>query len=509
MSLENLLTVSNVAEELKTGKATVKFILKRFSHLIPGQESNGRLLYPISALATIAAAREHLDMGIRPSEIEDLLQPPSPDDNAAARHTFQKDDIRLSHDGLNLLKSLFHDIGEQQKRIAIAHEKRADAEERKAEAIEKRAAAEEKKAEAMNNIAIALQDMNQLRSAPDPVARQITQQAASIISDDTQSSSPPVPNDTDTVQDTLLENTEMDDLASLIDDENVQPEKALSGHVPPTAPEPAEPSQRRDSSDTPPEKTVEPDDLSALIAKDAEAPSGLSQAVDGEHVDNLYDLINDASPPEIQIDDLSQLIKDPDINAGNETEQTDALDDLSQLINAVSQGPSDTDMQQDMDDLSLLIQDNPEKAGETEVQALDDLSLLLDTNDKKENSSSETDDLSLLVDDSQPDGQKPSGDPEPDDLSELIDRPQSAAKESAPPQKNGTPVLSLDIRPADDIEKYKSAIMKIIIGYKSDGLTPEQTTDILNKNKVETLSGKPKWSQKAISQIYGFIESAS
>ena len=50
--------------------------------------------------------------------------------------------------------------------------------------------------------------------------------------------------------------------------------------------------------------------------------------------------------------------------------------------------------------------------------------------------------------------------------------------------------------------------MKIIIGFKNDNLNAEETTNLLNKNKIKTLSGKPKWGQKAISQIYKFIDSA-
>ena len=50
--------------------------------------------------------------------------------------------------------------------------------------------------------------------------------------------------------------------------------------------------------------------------------------------------------------------------------------------------------------------------------------------------------------------------------------------------------------------------MKIIIELKTKGLDIEETTNRLNTSSIKTLSGKPEWSQKAIAQIYKFIESA-
>jgi len=90
------------------------------------------------------------------------------------------EDIRVSKDGLTLIKSLFDDIAIQQNRVATAHEKRANAEERKAVAIEKRAEAEEKKAMAMNNIANALQEMNHHRRLDSPT-REMVHTAAQVM----------------------------------------------------------------------------------------------------------------------------------------------------------------------------------------------------------------------------------------------------------------------------------------------------------------------------------------
>ncbi|MCP4671506.1 MAG: hypothetical protein GY857_09390, partial [Desulfobacula sp.] len=221
------------------------------------------------------------------------------------------------------------------------------------------------------------------------------------------------------------------------------------------------------------------------------------------------------------------------------------LDDLSALIDTSSDvGESEPDKpEQDMDDLSALIDDSLSKS--TEFEQLDDLSLLIDSQpgkkDKKKSEdtkepaneffelddlsklideplnqkSQDMDDLSQLIDDESDNDQQPgqelddldnlallieSDSPETDDLSKLIsDDPEPA---------NDVPEIKVDISPEEDMGKYKAAIMKIIIGLKTDGIDVEETTDRLNKNSIKTLSGKPEWTQKAISQIYKFIDSA-
>ena len=89
-----------------------------------------------------------------------------------------------------------------------------------------------------------------------------------------------------------------------------------------------------------------------------------------------------------------------------------------------------------------------------------------------------------------------------DDLSALIDPVEENAPEPSQPS------LKPDITPEQNLNAYKAAVMKIIIDLKSQGLTPRETTDRLNGDDVPTLSGKPKWAEKAISKIYGYIDSA-
>jgi len=170
---------------------------------------------------------------------------------------------------------------------------------------------------------------------------------------------------------------------------------------------------------------------------------------------------------ESEIDDLSLLIED---EFQNPEGPPDNLDDLSVLI--------ETDLQStdiEIDDLSALIDTVPLESDTNED--MDDLSGLI--------SLAETpmDDLSMLV--------EPVQDPPP-----LLSQEENS-KETRP--------INMDISPDDGIEKYKAAIMKVILELKTDGLSAEETTLLLNKNKIRTLSGKPEWSQKAISQIYKFM----
>lgn len=411
MSREITLSVSDIAKELNAGKATIKFLLKRFEQWLPFKLIDGLPLYPHTTLKKIILIQENLETGSLLSAIEEKLDSLSNLDTSDFNSsdlldTFvsspQNGDIRLSNDGLILLKSLVNDIGEQQKRVAIAHEKRADAEERKAIAIEKRAGAEEKKAKAMNNIANALQEMNRLRGN-DPETIQIAHEAATAIAID--------------------EDTNFQENKKNLQDKN---------------------------------EDVQVDDLSLLIQEEQKA----------EPID--YDLP--------QLDDLSLLIdSQPEITDKKEKNKT--------------QGPADQIAE--LDDLSKLI-DEPDESLRQDDEEMDDLSQLInEPSGRDQQPDQELDDLSSLIE---------SDSPQIDDLSKLIDSDLEPV--------NDTSEIKVEITPEEDLGKYKAAIMKIIIGLKTDGMDVEETTNRLNKNRIKTLSGKPEWTQKAISQIYKFIESA-
>ena len=405
MTRGKLLSALEIAEELNTGKAAIKFLLKRFKKWLPHEMVNGMTYYLPESIKTIINILGHLETGMLPGEIDDYLDTLSNSDTnhilTPSIKAIQNEDIRLNTEGVVLLKALFNELGLQQKRIAIAHEKRAEAEERKAIAIEKRAEAEGKKAEAMNNIANALQEMNKFRSGViEPAAQKIAHQAASALIIDEA-------DPTAIRLDNVYDGSKTSDLFEEID----------SG-----MPDPPDGDELTDEFFT----IDELDDLSALLK-------------------------NDSDSAEIEIDDLSALLDKESL----ESIVNEALDDLTQLI---------TPSHALMDDLSRLI-DTP--VGKTPQIEVDDLSKLID--------SAET--VIPVI-------------PEAGGLKE-------------------TKTIEIDISPDDDIEKYKAAIMKVILELKTDGLSAEETTLMLNKNKIRTLSGKPEWSQKAISQIYKFMTSAT
>jgi DNA-binding transcriptional MerR regulator len=378
------LSALDIAQELNVGKATVKFLLRRFNKWLPHEPSNGISYYRPESIKIIIKILEYLETGILPGDIEnrlDALSNSDPDSGFYPSFDIPQDeDIHINKEEAILLKTLFSDLNNQQRRIAVAHEKRAAAEERKAVAIEKRAQAEEKKAEAMNNIANALQEMNRIRGGGfEPVAQNMVHHAAKAL---------------------------------MIDEADPIFEDADSFEIQMETPENC------------PSEESEIDDLSLLIEDEFQNPEGLP--------DNL--------------DDLSVLIE-------TDTQSTDIeIDDLSTLLETL---PLGSDTNEDMDDLNRLI-------------SLAEIPM---------------DDLSALI--------EPVQDPPP-----LLFQEENSKKIRP---------INMDISPDDDIEKYKAAIMKVILELKTDGLSAEEATLLLNENKIRTLSGKPEWSQKAISQIYKFM----
>ena len=193
-------------------------------------------------------------------------------------------------------------------------------------------------------------------------------------------------------------------------------------------------------------------------------------------IDNLSD----------DMDDLSKLVNS-DVSSSNspdiEDDNEDDLDDLFSFVDLDTNVPENFNEDlDDLDDLSKLI----EPVSDEHDGDLDDLSALID---KPAQPQEPMDDLSLLVNDTgENSGQVPPGE-------------DSQIKE--------TPSIKPDLSPDQDMKKYKSAVMKIIIELKEQGLTAQQTTDRFNRDGVATLSGKPAWGLKAMEKIYGFIDSAN
>ncbi|MFA5902614.1 MAG: hypothetical protein WC836_01675 [Desulfobacula sp.] len=475
MTRKKQISALDIAEELNTGKATIKFILRRFKKWLPCELINGAPFYLQESTKTIIKILEHLDAGLLPKEIDGYLET-LPDIDA--NHTFnpsinllQNEEIRLNKEGVILLKSFFGELTEQQKRIAVAHEKRATAEERKAIAIEKRAEAEEKKAEAMNNIANALQEINRFRNGGiEPAVQEIAHHAAKIlIMDETEPSYP------DIKKDDIDNGSKSSHIFEKMDSEmsNLLDEEDLIENF-------SQIDKQKESFDT---ETEDPlscltdifkiDDLS--IVTDNGDQDDKNNSVE---LNNLSALLkNDLETLETELDDLSALLDK------NGSIVTEPLDDLSLLIdeyNTIKKATQKTillDSNESMDDLSKLISPDDE--------LMDDLSSLIDMPAEKKIQNNVMDDLSKLIDPS-------------DTVNPLI-------KEEVDLKKGRT--IKLDISPNDDLEKYKAAIMKIILELKTEGLSAEETTLLLNKNMIRTLSGKPEWSQRAISQIYKFMTS--
>ncbi len=483
MVQENFLSIKDISRELNTGTTFTKFLLKRFEAFLSPELSNGYPVFPPDTVPLLIKIKTDIDSGKLPSNIEqELSRKLDQKETAPAFDRLSNEDIRVSPDGLKLIKDLFNDISRQQERIALAHEKRAAAEERKAVAIEKRADAEEKKAFAMNNIANALQEMNRLK-VQDPEMIKIAHHAAdSLICDDRFPEMDPIdvskphvlpgetgdsdsPDFTGDEANALENKMVLDDLSSLIKE-----------HPP-----------------------LDTDDLSMLFD---ETPDNAPQ---GEPVpmDDLNRLL-DPGPRGTALDDLSLLVDDPKDQASAPASD---MDDLASLIDtrAAEPGPAI-----ETDNLSALIDVEASTSG---IQDMDDLSQLIDEGDK---ATKDQDNLSLLIDTQM----NPAGTTEQDDLSKLIDEvPRQQVPPDAPAQPMddlsalakdiSPPSLKPDITPKENLEAYKAAVMKIILQLKSDGSSAQEATDRLNKDEVPTLSGKAQWSIKALEQIYRFIDSAA
>jgi len=448
MTGKKLLSALDIAEELNVGKATIKFILKRFQKWLPHELIGGMPYYLPESIGIIIKIIEHLETGMLPGAIDKHFDTQLKSDTTHILNSsidlIQNEDIRLNKEGVALLKSLFSELGEQQKRIALAHEKRAAAEERKAVAIEKRAEAEEKKAEAMNNIANALQEMNRFRDrGAEPAAQKVAHHAAkAMILDGTDPAYEDI-----RVKDTY---EEMDsDMSDLFGEGDLI--KELTANDTPSDSLEAEMEDPLSCLNDIPET----DDLSLLI-KDELLEDKNRLIV----LDDLSALLeHDLKTTEIEIDDLSALLD----NDSLETVITEGLDDLSQLIDGL-------DKIKDITKETIFLSPH---------EPMDDLNKLITPID------------SLM-----------------DDLSKLIDSTETVNKSFSEEENiKKTKAISIDISPDDDIDKYKAAIMKIILELKTEGFNAEDTTLLLNKNKIRTLSGKPEWSQKAISQIYKFMTS--
>jgi len=208
------------------------------------------------------------------------------------------------------------------------------------------------------------------------------------------------------------------------------------------------------------------DDLSPLVYDEPE--------LDDLDMDDLSSLFKDEPPAhefgfkDLNLDDLSLLVDE---------DQEDSLDDLNLLL--------DNDLKEPLDDLSMLVDHES-------LEPLDDLNLLVNDEGKKQK-----DHMSQP----QPVGGakkeariQDEGYPGLDNLGMLVE------------EKKASPGIRPLITPEENFELYKSEIINIIIQLKKQGLSVDETTGRFNDEGVLTLSGKPRWSTRAIEQIYRFID---
>lgn len=332
MTRSTLLTIEDLIDELDMGKATLKFILHRFSPWLVTQIVDDETYYTEQAVTILLKIKKLLDTGILPEQIEDsLTQEAEILKDKAKQPAGNQESIPMDIASTSsMFKDMFAVYIEKQDRIALAQEALARVEARKADAMEKRAAAEEKKAAAMTNIALALQEINQRHSAASQTMEIVGRALETMALEE----SPGL--------DESLSDSDFDENVHLFED-------------PVPMEDPFKDQAHEDSDDI---GSSSMDDLSLLVNETALTP---------EDIDDLSDNKNNT---EEELDDLFSLV---DIDSDIPKEMNTDLDDLSKLIEHAGENAV-----VDLDDLSALI-GNPGQSQEP----MDDLSLLVDGNGKQ------------------------------------------------------------------------------------------------------------------------------
>lgn len=480
MSENNLMTPSMLAKELNAGSATVRFWLNRFSRYLPYTWADGEKLYHADTLKTLLFISEKIDSGMVATEVEKALEAEilnktgssvNPALNSfipsiqsaiqnAADSSSQTQQLQPINESIKLISALFDKFYSQQERIAeaqerkaAAEEKRAEAEKTKAQALEKRAEAELQKANAMNNLADAIKNISSdfLSSLADN----------SIFSG--LNNRPPVTNQEPTEQEpeSTTETEQADQIE--LEDEIEQTDEEL------------------DNEDI--------DDLSALIEDET-----TDEKREDEKIDDLYSLVED----DIYDIDDDGSDKADEVNESYEPDDED-LDDLSALIQDDQPHELKPEiLDSDVDDLMALIDDdiNQQSGGDNifdsgssnDNDLMDDLSSLIDDEPAELNPNILDNDADNILNDIN------------DDLSALIQEEENITM----PPKIERPKASLE----ENFEQYKSEVINIIIKLRKEGLSVDETTELLNKEQIKPLSGKERWTTKMIAKIYKFIEAA-
>lgn len=437
---DTFFTSNDIAQILNVGETTVKVWLKRYSKWLPTILNNNEIVFRRQELELFRLIAEQTAAGMDAEEIERILTEKKKRftteeqlSNESHQSTDREEPLKkdstpplpdnLTSDGIG---NILLQILEQQKKIASAQDRRASAEERKAYALESRAEAELLKANAMQEMLTVFKD------------RSVQTTVSSLMERIQQMPGPSPSSEIDFELDEKLE--ELQELTEslpeeLPDQRPPEPEEVEAIEEEPPSPPTTEqevPDVNPAVYDEPPEEEpvqemADVDDLASLIDDQRQEPEKADEIpVD---VDDLSLLIDEGeSEISEDIDDLSLLIED--VNQTGDESISD-IDDLSLLIETAASTP-----EEDVDDLSLLI-DEPALQNED----VDDLSLLIDEQPELQSepgsdlsgrtespdSAPDVDDLSQLIDTpkappekKEPKQNQPQGDHKSQVLSKII-----------------------------------------------------------------------------------------
>ena len=283
------LNISQLSNELDSGEAIIKFLVKRFEKWIPFTDQAGLRLYSQNSIITLIFLLDKINKGTLPSLIEKEIE------NELMIH-------RTSD-----RKNIIQNNTAFQERTVKALEMRAQAEIKKALALEKNNEIEIQKAEAINNIATALSQLNtagsnnfteehklnnsQLKNNLTEKKQQQVIDDLSILIDKKAVKAPEIDNlslliaDTQTTESKNAEIIKIDDLAALVN------AKAESKEI-------DDLSLIVTNNDS--QENIKIDDLSLLISDEDKHPT--------IEIDDLALLVNDLQQNNTEIDDLSKLI---------------------------------------------------------------------------------------------------------------------------------------------------------------------------------------------------------
>lgn len=358
MSDSYSLTLKDIAHRLHIGESTLNVWRNRYREWMPEVLEHAPGMYPASVLDVFRLISKCTQAGFENQEIERILQSMqgNPSDTTQekiknqSKNTTPVEKTENNDDGLKdvlvSLKDLMSGMVSQQARIAEAQERRAAAQERMAFAMESQAENELVKTGVMRELVTVIQDMS-VKGSVNSLMEHVKNM--------------PCPSPAELEDFSHDMGFDMDNLEELSEFGEDKPSDVIIPEFDETS------GAFHDENDDIPE--LQQEEIFPDLAE------------------------RDAIPEDL--DDLSLLLEPSDALAAEE------MDDLSALLE-----PEDTQIVQDMDDLSALLEPGDAQV----VQGMDDLSLLLEEGDS---APQDMDDLSQLIDD-EPEPVQATKPPEPE-----------------------------------------------------------------------------------------------